>query len=462
MELSLRNYQEVDVNKIRQQYSKGRTSLLYCLPTGGGKTFIFSYITQQARLKGNRVLVLVHRVELVQQTCDALETFKLKFGVINPQYDPDYSQEVQVASVQSLARRLIHFDKDFFDLIVIDEAHHATAGQWQKILDHFPAAKRLGVTATPERLDGKPLNTHFEELIKGPEMSWLQDEGHLAPCRVFAPPKNIDLSRISKRAGDYAADQVEEQTTTRAFCGDVVSHYKKHLKGDTAIAFCCTVRHAELTAAAFSEAGITAIALSGKTSPDKRKKILWLLGQKHISVVCSCQVISEGTDIPSVGGCLLLRPTLSLSVYLQQVGRCLRPSNGKTAIILDHVGNVEKHGLPTDPRDWSIEGRKKRNRTNEQDVPVKVCPKCFAAVSSALQYCDCGYKFEPKDEPHHIVINAELLEVKRAKKKKRSEVGRARTLAELEMIADRRGYNRKWAYHVLKSREGRSQRYGRQ
>lgn len=455
MDIALRTYQRDDVNTLRYFYAKKMSSLLYVLPTGGGKTFVFCYIAKEAIKKKNRVLILVHRQELIDQTCKSLKALGIDFGIIARGYDTDYEKLIQICSVQTLVRRLNYLNEDYCQLLIIDEAHHAVAGSWEKIITNFREAKILGVTATPERCDGKGLKSKFEHMVIGPQMADLQQQEYLAPYRVFAPPEKIDLTKLKKRMGDYAKEDVDEQVTTQHFIGDVIKHYKKYLHNQTAIAFCSSVRHAQIVAETFNENDITAVSLDGNTPPHERRLILQKLERSQIKVVTSCEIISEGTDIPSVGGCLLLRPTLSLSVYLQQVGRCLRPRKNKTAIILDHVGNVKKHGLPNEFRDWSLEGAKKRTQNKTDAISVKVCPVCFSALMSITKQCECGHIFRAKDKKQ-ITIDTDLEEIKAIKKQEKKEVGKARTLAELLAVADRRGYNRKWAYHILKAREPRN------
>ena len=464
MKLALRDYQKDAVNTLRSNFGSGIKSLLYVLPTGGGKTFGFSYIASKALLKENKVLILVHRQELVDQTADSLKAMGLEFGIIAARYPMDLNKGIQICSVQTLVRRLNKIKENSFNLLIIDEAHHATAGSWKKIIDHNSKAKLLGVTATPERLDGRPLKDKFQKIIQGPQVDDLQEKGFLSPFRVFVPPSEINVSIMRKRMGDYHQADVEEQVQKKTFIGDAVKHYLKFLDGKTAIAFCSSIKHSKMVAAEFNANGIVAEALDGNTPSHLRKAILTDLGNGIIKVVTSCQIINEGTDIPSVSGCILLRPTMSLSVYLQQVGRCLRPQENKTAIILDHVGNVKRHGLPNQKRDWSLDGRQKRASKKDDSFSVKVCPICFTAVLSVSKSCECGHVFDPQTEAEHITIDAELVELKkeeiRYKKEKRREVGRARTLEQLEAVATERGYKKGWAYHIYTQRKNRPTNYG--
>lgn len=467
MKVTLRSYQETAVTSLRMEYMRGRSSVLFVLPTGGGKTVCFSYITERAAVLGNRVCILVHRQELVDQTSRTLAEIGVDHGVIAAGYRQDLSRGVQVASVQTLARRLHLIPPGFFQLLVIDEAHHAVAGSWAKVIDHYSSAKILGVTATPERLDGRGLGDKFQSMVQGPDAAWLEGQGFLAPARYFIPPgMGIDWNGLKHRGGD-----IDQQDAARAIMAHQqaiagpVTQYQAHLDGQTAIAFCCTVEHAELVSRGFNDAGIAAAVLDGSLDRLTRRRRIEGLASGAIKVITSCNVISEGTDVPSVGGCLLLRPTDSLSLYLQQVGRCLRPAPGKSrALILDMVGNVARHGFHTDPRDWSLDGRKKRQASDA--APIRECPGCYAALPAATRVCpECGHEFDtaPQDHGAEQLGTALLVEVteeekQRIAQEKRRQVGRARTREELEEIAAERGYNPRWVDNILRAR---GQRFGR-
>jgi superfamily II DNA or RNA helicase len=376
------------------------------LPTGGGKTVCFSYIAQSAAKKGNRVCILVHRAELLDQASRSLTAMGVSHGRIAAGRSMDLSHAVQVASVQTLARRLHKLPGEFFQLLVVDEAHHTNAGQWATVIRHFQIAHVLGVTATPCRGDGRGLGDHYEVMVQGPSAAWLTDNGYLANARVLAPP-GFDAAGLRKKMGDFDTKQAEERVGT--IMGDCVSHYRKHLTGQTAIAFCCSVAHAEAVAALFMSQGIPAASIDGTMSNDCRRDLLQALGSGRLKVLTSCSLIGEGVDVPSVGGCILLRPTQSVSLHLQMIGRCLRPSHDKTAVVLDHVGNTLRLGHHLEDRDWTLDGARKRDR--EQAPSVKVCPVCFSTSMSAAQVCsDCGHVFAPQEARELKVVEGELIE----------------------------------------------------
>lgn len=459
MAVTLRPFQATAVAEIRGAYMAGHRRVLFVLSTGGGKTYTFVHIAEQAAIRGNRVCVLVHRQELVDQTSRSLHAIGCQHGIIAAGYRQDLRHTVQVASVQTLARRLHALPADFFQLLIVDEAHHAVAGTWAKVLAAMPRAHVLGVTATPERLDGRGLGDQFDLLIEGPDAAWLTDNGFLVPARIFAPP-GIDLGAIKRfdtRKGHHDAEAILRQGQAM---GDAVTHYRRTIEpihNGTAIAFCVSVAHAEAVAEAFNNQGIPAAMLDGTMDRGVRRRLIADLGAGVLKVLTSCDIISEGTDIPSVTGAILLRPTDSLGLHLQQVGRVLRPCPGKPhAVINDHVGNSLRHGLPTDPREWSLEGRTKRGKRAPSDaLPVKVCDHCFATLPSAEPVCPCcGHIFPAQARRELTTIDGTLQELPASvvARRKRTEVAQARTREELETIRLERGYSRGWTDHILRAR----------
>ncbi|NBQ88871.1 MAG: DEAD/DEAH box helicase, partial [Betaproteobacteria bacterium] len=391
--MQLRSYQQRAIDDLRQAYRSSARAPLLCLPTGGGKTIIFTAIANSAAARGRRVLILVHRRELLRQASAKLTAADLDHGLIAAGIEPSEAP-VQVASVQTIARRLSRIDWHP-DLIIIDEAHHATAGQWERTLQHWPAAYRLGVTATPCRLDGRGLRSAFDHLVLGPSMADLITAGYLTSARIYAPPQVADLSGIRTRAGDYANDQAAAAMDRPTVTGDAIAHYQRLATGQQAIAFCCNIAHAESVCAAFLAAGIRAVLLLGTTTD--RDQVVADFGAGLVQILVTVDVVSEGFDVPAASVAILLRPTKSLGLYLQQVGRVLRPAPGKqAAVILDHVGNVHRHGFPDDHRDWSLDDRLRSGRGGGQAAPsVRTCPSCFAAFKPAPLCPVCGAACAP-------------------------------------------------------------------
>lgn len=440
--MNLRPYQQQLITDIRLQYQLGKRSVLAVLPTGGGKTVCFSYIAQQASIKGNRVCVLVHRQELLDQASRAMP---MPHGRIAAGKSMDLSHAVQVASVATLARRLHLLPRDFFQLVIVDEAHHTNAGTWAKVVDHFNRAHLLGVTATPVRGDGRGLGEWYQAMVQGPTAQQLTDDGFLANARVLAPP-GFNGAGLRKRMGDFDIKDAEQRVTE--IHGDCYSHYCRHLSGQTAIAFCCSVAHAEAVADLFQRQGIAAASIDGSMDGSTRRRLLEDLGTGRLKVLTSCALIGEGVDVPSVGGCILLRPTQSVGLHLQMIGRCLRPSGDKVAVVLDHVGNTLRLGHHLEERDWSLDGIKKQDR--EKAPSVKVCPRCFAAMASTAQTCgDCGHVFRAEVREMRVV-EGELQEVGIRQRKR--EQSSARDLESLRQLAQQRGYKRGWAERVYQAR----------
>jgi superfamily II DNA or RNA helicase len=366
---------------------------------------------------------------------------------------------VQVASVGSLARRLSMLPRDFFQLLVVDESHHASASTWAKTLEHFNTAKVLGVTATPCRSDGQPLGAWFSCMVLGPTPAWLSDNGYLAPARVYAPPIGFSAQGLRRRMGDFDLRQAAGALGGSRILGDAVSHYLSHLSGSTAIAFCCSIAHAQAVAETFAERGVAAASIDGSMEHQQRRRLLEQLGSGELQVLTSCNLIGEGVDVPSVGGCLLLRPTQSLALHLQMIGRCLRPQPGKQAVILDHVGNIERLGHHLDEQEWSLEGVRKRKQCKAPSV--KTCPECFCAMASAASLCpECGKQFRP-EKRQLVTVAGELSELSQQelRRERRREQRQARTAADLEALGSQRGMKnpKGWARHVIASRQARGQ-----
>ena len=459
MRVSLRPYQVSALDGVRAAFASGKRAPLLCSPTGSGKTVCFAHITEGAARKDNRVLILVHRRELLLQCSRALDELGVQHGLISPQFKHT-TDAVQVASVQTLTRRL-HREPEPA-LIVIDECHHATAGSWARILAAYPRARLLGVTATPTRLDGRGLSDVFDALILGPTVAELIAGGYLARPVVYAPAVALP-DKMKHTAGDFDAAAAAALLDKATIYGDVLKHYRRLCDGKPAIAFCATVAHAHHVAEQFAASGYRARALDGKTDDAARRQMVADLGSGALNVLTSCEVVSEGTDIPAVYAALLLRPTESTGLYLQQVGRCLRTYPGKDrAVILDFVGNVLRHGLPDDDREWTLDGRK-QGRVADSEPAVqrmRTCMSCYAMNPVWRQTCEqCGAAFEARRAPPKET-EGELVEITEEQKEQmrrqaRSEVARARTREELTAVAKARGYAPGWVHTMMKVRQRR-------
>lgn len=451
--MGLRSYQIDLIEQLRAELGIHRR-LLAVMPTGAGKTHTFCSIAQLSTYRNHNVLILVHRTELIEQTSRRLQAMGVPHGVIAPGHPVTHAQ-VQVASIHAVARRLSSFPWSP-NLVIVDEAHHCAARSWRQVLDGYPNSSVIGWTATPQRLDGKGLGDSFDALVEGPSVRRLIEAGHLVRYRLYAPPTGVDLSGLSKRAGDYKAEQVEERMTEQRVLYSAVQNYQKYADGRRAIAFCTTVKHAELVCDAFNGAGVAAASVDGSLAAAVRAQRLADFKSGAVQVLVSVDLISEGFDVPACDCAILLRPTASLSVYLQQVGRALRPSD-REAVILDCAGNSATHGLPCDVREWSLQRIAPKSRSELRNVAIRVCPSCYGVHRPAPACPYCGHVHAVARElPKEI--KAELVEVDPAvaaaeKKKRRSEVGKARTLEELLQIAKDRGYSPGWARMIMKARQ---------
>ena len=461
----LRHYQSDGIAKIREAFASGARAPLYVSPTGSGKTTVFAAIAESSEKRGKRVLILCHRVELVDQIVERLGQFGVYPEIIAAGYNRSAGRErvgnrsVAVASVQTLIRRLDSYSAP--TLIVADEAHHFSAGNtFSQIVRKYHTAKLLGTTATPIRLDGRGLATHFDRLIVGPSVAQLTTEGYLAPARIFAPP-TVDTSGLHIRMGEYQTGEAEALLDTPTITGDAFSHYRKHADGLPALVFCTSVAHAHHVAERFRKENVSAVALDGGTDKHIRRMAVQDFKDGKIQVLTNCDLFGEGVDLVGCHVGIFLRPTASLGLYLQQCGRILRPAPGKShAILLDHVNNASRHGLPAEDREWELTADVMHKK--KKAISVRVCPKCFAASAArALVCCECGAVFEVKPRQEIEERDGELVELTAeeiARKRERMNQGRAATLEQLRNIARIKGYAPTWAEHVYAGRMAKKQK----
>lgn len=436
MTLVLRDYQARGRDEIRLEFGRKRRRVLYVLPTGAGKTILYAAVAQGAAAKGKRVLILEHRKELIRQASVALARISIRHQVVAPKSKLagirrahvaatgwpmiDAEATVAVASVQTLGARpewLAEFDPD---LIVIDEAHHAVAGTWAKIIAACPRALLLGVTATPCRTNGQGLGDVFEVMVLGPDMAELIALGWLVPFRIIVPPLKVDLSKVRMKGGDLDPDAMADELDRREITGDAIEHYSRITPGRPAIVFAATLKHADHVAEQFRAAGWRFEVIHGGLEDAERDRLIDGLASGALHGLVSKDLISEGTDIPVAEVAIFLRDTESESFFMQAAGRVARPVyaegfdlatvEGRIAAIaasvkpfgtiIDHVGVVgrivdghfvAKHGRPHDPRPWSLQGkRRRRAAANDDDVdPPFQCPACYQIVDLAPRCSAC-------------------------------------------------------------------------
>lgn len=458
--LTLRPYQTALLDGARQAFRERKRAVLLQLPTGGGKTVSGSQMIAGSSAKGNVCWWLAHRRELIAQTSKTFSAMGIQHGVIAGGNSTDPHKRVQIGSIQTVARRLDDLSPP--DLIIFDECHHLGAAQWQKIFDAFPNAKIIGLTATPWRLDGKGLGAWFQDMISGPTVAELIDEGSLSRYRLFAPTQ-VDTSAIKMQAGDYKRDDLAATMDKPSITGDAVQHYLKLCRGKRAVAFAVNVEHSQHIAAQFNANGIRAEHVDGTMDAGSRDGAIQRFIAGETLVLTNCELFGEGFDVPAIEAVILLRPTKSLSLHLQQVGRALRPSPGKTeAIILDHAGNSLIHGLPDDDREWTLADREKRKKGESASVAIKTCMECFHIYRPAPACPACGHTAEAKGrEIEHVDGVLEEVDPAVLRAARKQEERRAQSLDDLIQLGKQRGYKNPavWASKFHAARQAARAKY---
>lgn len=451
--IQLREYQNDILNEVRQHMMNGTKKILVEAPTGAGKTVIASEMLRLCHSKGMRAAFMMHRRELVKQSSDTLKAFGIKHGVISSGFKENLGEFVQVNSIQTLIRR-----KDIkpFKLIIWDEAHHCASSTWDKLFNQYPDAFHILLTATPERLDGKGLKDYADVMVRGPKIQWLIDNGFLCDYDIYAP-SNVSLKGTKIRFGDFAKNEMVEIIDNPTITGDAIKEYKKLAMGKRAVIFCVTVEHSEHVVEQFNRAGIIAVHIDGNTPTAQRDYLLNEFKLGRIHVVSNVALFGEGFDLPQLSVLIQLRPTASMSLYRQMCGRVLRTYTGKDkALILDHVGNAKRHGLPCTEIEWSLEGRDKKKRDKDGTAPVRTCERCFLTQPSMIKACQsCGLEFKIT-EREITEAEGELAKLDKEKMKlqQKREKGSARTLQDLIALGKSRNYKNPhaWASHVYNSR----------
>lgn len=442
--MQLRPYQNELIEQVRGAYREGYRAPCIVLGCGGGKSCIVAEIARRATWKGNRVLFLVHRKELVDQIT---ATF-LRWGVM--------MDLCTVGMVQTVTRRLKKIAKPA--LIITDENHHSLAKTYKRIYEHFPDVPRIGVTATPVRLNGDGLGDVNDKLIVGKSTKWLIDHYYLAPYDYYAPSV-ADLTGLHTRMGEYVKSDIEKAMIDNTVFGDVIKYYRQLADGKKAVCYCASIRHSLATAAAFRDAGIVAAHIDGDTPKAERDRIITAFRKGEIRILCNVDLISEGFDVPDCECAILLRPTHSLTLYIQQSMRCMRYREGKRAVIIDHVGNYARFGMPDDDREWSLAKKEKRSYVKEEkenSERVRQCPECFftfpvIGTNQRITCPHCGYVFPKKERKLQQDTDAELIRIEgfRLDLESPDDCG---SYDELLAYAKKRGYKRGWAYYQARRR----------
>lgn len=452
--ITLREDQNVFVESLRVALAS-HVSVMGVAATGFGKTVVSSYIARSAMQKRKRVIFTVHRQNLIEQTSKTFAQFNIPHGFIAAGMPYSSNELVHVASIDTLRNRLEKIEAP--DLLIIDEAHLAMAEGWRKVANYFRerGTKIIGNSGSPQRLDGKPLSDLFDTMVEGPPVRWLMDNGHLSDYRYFAP--NVpDMKGVKKRMGDFAQDQLGEMMDRPKLTGDVVKHYSLLAPGTRAIAFCVNVAHSQHIAAAFNAAGIPAEHIDGSTPKGERKRIIAAFADGKIKVLCNVELITTGFDLSAQVGrdvpvetCILIRPTMSLALYLQMVGRALR-KKPYPAIIIDHAGNMVRHGFPDDPNEWDLDGKpasKGKAANDNAPPPPIICEGCFNAIRRPAppQCPHCGKRLIAEAKEIEVA-DGELIEMtadekKRVRAIRKQEEAACKTLDDFVSLGRKRGYD---------------------
>ena len=376
------DYQQKLVDQARDALAQGNKGVLIVSPPGSGKSIVISEIARLTVKKGGHVLFFVHRQELVKQIKDS---FKQQGVDLN---------RCTIMTVGKVANRLKILPKP--NLIIVDESQHSRAKTYRKIFDYYSDVPRLGFTGSPWRLSGKGFKDIYSAMIEGPTTKWLIEHHKLAPFTVYGYQLgNKDLLKKSS-TGDYTSKSMDDFTKS-IIHGDIVKSWLKFAKDRKTIIYCHSTSFSKIVAQEFRNAGISAVHADAKTPSNERNRIMDSFRQGRIKVLCNVDLVSEGFNVPDCSCVVLLRPTESLVVYLQQSMRCMRYQSGKRAIIIDQVGNFERFGLPDSDYKWSLEDRSKHPQKEGATVDgpaIKTCPECFAVIEASDVTCPvCGHDF---------------------------------------------------------------------
>ncbi len=436
--IPLRDYQEELLNGVYESMSKGNKNIMVQSPAGSGKSVTMSEVARRATEKGNRVLFIVHRRELVSQ-------IKGTF-IAN-----DVNMELcRVGMVQTVANRIKNGKEPTPAIILVDEAHHSLAKTYTDIFESFPNAFVYGFTATPYRLSNKGFTDVFDELILGKSVQWLIDNERLAPFKYYSVNLMDSDILTHNSTGDFNNDSITK-AMQKTIYGDAVTNYKKFADGKKTIIYTHNVESSINVAEKFKDNGYDALQVDGKTPKQQRELAMEMFREGKVNILVNAELYGEGVDVPDCECVILLRPTESLTLFIQQTMRAMRYQPDKQAIIIDHVGNWYRHGLPNTEHNWQeyFEGSKKK-KSKDNSIPIKECPECFGVVESAYTVCPyCGCEF-PKEEQadYDLVLNAELEEVTEDKvfQLNLKTAEECESVEELYQLAKENGYKPGWAY----------------
>ena len=440
--LTLRTYQEDMIKQIRQSFRTGHKRILSVLPCGAGKTICFAYMAENHILKNpkNKVWFLVHRQELIEQTIDSFKRFGINMN------------NIFVGMVQSVSRHIEKYGEP--TLIIFDEAHHATAKTWTNIIDAFPGVPVIGLTATPCRLNGDSLGLIFDDMKVGVNTQYLLSHNYLSKFEYYAPKINYMIPKIV--GSDYDVSTMEYESR---IYGDVLNYIDLNRK---IIIYCPNIQFSRNLEQEINERfGNVAVHFDGTTPDGERKQIIRDFRDGKIKMLLNVDLIGEGFDVPDCDCVMLLRPTQSTALFIQQSMRCMRYKEGKTAVIYDFVGNAYRHGLPDEDREWSLEKKVRcRNSNSMPDILSRMCEKCYRVYSGINRICPyCGNDNGKTKKQIEEEKQAELEHIEKVeRRKKRMEVGMCNDYEQLVKIGIERGYKnpRYWAKTIIESRQNKN------
>lgn len=459
----LRPYQSTLIAQTRDAMRRGVKRILITAPTGSGKTNLTAHMLASAAARGRRSWFCVHRKELLDQSVSTfINAADIHTGIVAATYPTSPLAPVQVCSVPSLTKRAAHLRPP--NLIVWDEAHHLASGSWSAIAALFPNVIHIGLTATPARLDGRGLGAYFDTLIQGPSTADLIHAGYLSPYRFYAPGVAPSLAGVHRQAGDFNRKELNDRMEHSTVVGDCVDHYRRHCMGNghlaRALVFCYSLDASRCLAAQFQAASIPAAHVDGETPRGARAAAMADFRSGRLRVLCNVDLFGEGLDVPAVDAVFLLRPTASLGLYLQQVGRGLRPHPGKAVVkIFDHAGNWQRHGLPDDARVWSLDDRPARSSTSVQ--MAKRCAQCYGVSpvsASVCRYCGAAFVVKARTviEEAGTLQEADLDVLRVLCGSLPAAKPAPRTIQDWQQIARERGYKPQWAWVQFNLRRKRA------
>ena len=461
----LHAYQTDVLSRIDSAIANGTHRILLVAPTGSGKTVIAAEMMKNAASQGQRVLFLDHRRELTKQASRKLHDLGVDHGIAQAGFPARPGERVQIASIQTLHARAVRsrsLELPQADLVLVDEAHHSRAATYQRLLAAYPNAVILGLTATPCRSDGRGLGNVFDVLIEAATVSDLISTNHLVQTKVFAPVRP-DLTDVRVERGDYVEKQLAERMNTAKLVGDIIEHWHRLGERRRTVVFAVDVAHSVHIRDEFRRSNVLAEHIDGKTPVEERDAILTKLAADKIEIVTNCQVLTEGWDCPEVSCIVLARPTKSLGLYRQMVGRVLRPLPGKSdALILDHSGAVFQHGFAEDPIAWELsQDRRAENRTHSARGTYKApalttCPECSAVRFEGRPCPVCNWRPAPRAKPVEVA-EGDLGWVARNRRTNADNFSvddQQRFHRELTWIANERGYKPGWVAHKFREKFG--------